>query len=95
MGVPRQVIAAQAKDFGDSVTGYLCSAHVEKPYLVGVVFGDVKGRFKDGATIRTSPISRAFSSHGLWVYETQHGSQYVVCHWAHEGTSAVNAGAMH
>lgn len=95
MGVPRQVLVAQSVDLGTSATAYMCSAQVHHPYLVGVVFADAKGRFADGATIRTSPIRRVFELSGFWVCETFRGSVYVVCNWAHEDTPLTNHGVVH
>lgn len=95
MGTPRQVLAAQAADLGQSITAYICSARVHYPYLIGVIFADAKGRFRNGATVRTSPIKRVFELSGLWACETLRGSIYVVCDWAHESTSLTSDGITH
>lgn len=82
MGAPRQVLAAQALDFGITITGYLCAARFYPPVLVGTVFGDAKARFREGVMIRTSAILMACESRGFLLCRTFSGSVYVVCDWA-------------
>ena len=82
MGAPRQVLAAQAMDFGITITGYLCAARFYPPVLVGTVFGDAKARFNEGTMIQTSAILKACEAQGFLLCQTLMGSVYVVCDWA-------------
>ena len=94
-GVPSSVRDAQSLDFGLPITGYLCCARAEFPFVIGVVFSDSKTRFRQAATIRTSPIENAFEMHGLWVCETINDSRYVICDWAHEANPPIRNGQLH
>ncbi len=94
-GLPSSVRDAQALDFGLPITAYLCCARADFPFVIGVVFGDSKTRFRQGATIRTSPIENAFEMHGLWVCETINDSRYVVCDWTSETHPPIRTGHLH
>lgn len=84
MGIPRSISDAQKIDFGVPVTGYLCCAEFKPPCLIGIVFTDERGRFRDGGKIRTSRIEKVFVLKEYLVCETLSGSRYVVCHWLYE-----------
>jgi hypothetical protein len=84
VGVPSSVLVAQQVDFGCRVTGYLCCTEFEPPCLVGLVFHDARGRFREGARIRTSSIQQVFLSKGYLLCRTRSGSTYVVVHWLNE-----------
>lgn len=67
-----------------AVTGYLsCVCEAGVAYcLVGIVYCDARGRFKDGSTIRTSrAVARDLVS-GYHVFMTETGSWYVACDWS-------------
>lgn len=94
-GVPTPVSTAQVVDFGVPITGFLCCAQFLAPFLVGMVFGDKRGRFADGNNIRTSAIARVFLHKGYLLCETYSGSRYVVCHWLHESGSLPGIDVLH
>lgn len=79
--VPRQVKEAMAVDFSQEVTGYLVCAVEAPPIFEGIVYADGRGRFEDGASIRTS-IARSVSfRNGYGVLTTFSGSFYVIVSW--------------
>lgn len=84
MDLPHLVLDARKIDFGWPVTGYLCRVELQPPCLVGAVFCDARGRFEDGAFIRTSALGRVFQSENHLLFETLSGSRYVVCDWLDE-----------
>lgn len=87
LSVPADVAAAMAIDFGMSVTAYLVAAVDIPPILMGTVFGDKKGRFREGASIRTSRIQKAFFIEGYSLFKTVGGSLYVVVSWVPPGNN--------
>jgi len=94
-GIPIAISAAQEIDFEMPITGFLCRVQLLAPFLVGMVFGDQRERFKDGTTIRTSPIARAFMHKGYPLCETFGGSRYVICHWLDETAEATGQHSIH
>lgn len=95
--IPASVERAIAVQFEFPATAYMCCASVDHEIncLVGVVYQEQRGRFRDGATVRTSSLRRRFESHGYHVFETSNGSSYVVCEWAPEGMSPRFSGVRH
>lgn len=85
--IPPVVMAAMAIDFGMPVTAYLVAAVDTPPILMGTVFGDTKGRFREGANIRTSRIQKAFFIEGYLLFKTVGGSLYVVVSWVPPGNN--------
>ncbi|MBK3468878.1 hypothetical protein JJD74_29750 [Pseudomonas sp. MF6776] len=76
-----------AIDFGMPVTAYLVAAVDTPPILMGTVFGDTRGRFREGASIRTSRIQKAFFIEGYSLFKTVGGSLYVVVSWVPPGNN--------
>ena len=81
VSIPETVTTAMAMDFGMPVTAYLLAAVDSPPILMGTVYGDAKGRFREGASIRTSRIQKAHFIEGYWLFQTIGGSTYVVVSW--------------
>lgn len=80
---PACVARARSIDFGVLVTAYLCHALVDLHLgcLVGVVYAERRGRFEDGAAIRSSTIEGCWKDEGFTLYRTVNGSIYVICDW--------------
>ncbi|WP_234451928.1 hypothetical protein [Pseudomonas sp. MF6776] len=85
--IPAAVTATMAIDFGMPVTAYLVAAVDTPPILMGTVFGDTRGRFREGASIRTSRIQKAFFIEGYSLFKTVGGSLYVVVSWVPPGNN--------
>ena len=51
VGIPSVVTEALKVDFGTLITGYLCCAAFERNYAIGIIFGDLFGRFENGKGI--------------------------------------------
>lgn len=85
--VPAAVVAAMAIDFGMPITAYLMAAVDTPPILMGTVFGDATGRFREGASIRTSRIQKVFFIEGYSLFQTVGGSLYVVVSWVPPGNN--------
>lgn len=85
--IPAVVTAAMAIDFGMPITAYLVAAVDTPPILMGTVFGDTKGRFREGASIRASRIKKAFFIKGHSLFKTVGGSLYVVVSWVPPGSN--------
>lgn len=81
---PKAITRARAVDFGTSITGYLCHASIDLHLrcLVGIVYGESRGRFADGASIRSSMLEGRWEQEGYSLYRTLNGSTYVICDWA-------------
>lgn len=96
-GVPSNVERAMATSFGIAITGFLCCAIYDQSIncLVGIVYREGRGRFRDGSTIRTSTLRRRIERGAYHLFETRNGSVYVVCDWALEGGSPQFEGALH
>lgn len=81
VSIPAMVLDAMATDFGVAITGYLICAAAEGVTLIGIVFGDNRGRFKNGHSIRTSVVTGRQVIQGHVIVETLN-SRYVICNWA-------------
>ncbi|HEX4550432.1 hypothetical protein [Pseudomonas sp.] len=79
--IPTAVATAMKMDFGMPVTAYLLAAVDSPPILMGTVYGDNTGRFREGASIRTSRILQVFFIDGYSLFRTVGGSLYVVVSW--------------
>lgn len=95
--VPATVERAMATNFGIAITGFLCCAVYDQSIncLVGIVYRESRGRFRDGATIRTSTLRRRIEHGAYHLFQTRNGSTYVVCDWALEGGSPQFQGVLH
>lgn len=95
--VPGNVERAMATKFGIAITGFLCCAVYDQSIncLVGIVYRECRGRFRDGATIRTSTLSGWIEHGAYYLFRTVNGSTYVVCDWALEGGSPRFEGILH
>ncbi|PLP87467.1 hypothetical protein CYD26_21420 [Pseudomonas sp. FFUP_PS_473] len=95
--VPGSVERAMATSFGIPITGFLCCAVYDQSIncLVGIVYRESRGRFRDGATIRTSTLTRRIEHGAYYLFQTRNGSTYVVCDWALDGGSPRFEGALH
>ncbi|RJX74938.1 hypothetical protein D3M70_26535 [Pseudomonas sp. LS-2] len=95
--IPASVERAMGVRFEFPTTAYMCCARVDHEVncLVGVVYQEQRGRFRDGATVWTSSLQRRFESCGYHVFETRNGSSYVVCGWAPDGLSPQFSGVRH
>lgn len=95
--VPATVERAMATSFGIPITGFLCCAVYDQSIncLVGIVYRESRGRFRDGSTIRTSTLRRRLEHGAYHLFETRNGSTYVICDWAQEGGSPQFEGPLH
>lgn len=80
-GMPREVREAMEVDFGFYITGYLVCAVEAPPIFVGIVYADSRGRFEDGASVRTSLTRSVSFQNGYGVLTTFSGSCYVIVSW--------------
>lgn len=78
---PTAVATAMQVNFGLPVTAYLIATVDCPPILMGTVYGDTTGRFREGASIRTSRIQEVFFIDGYSLFRTISGSLYVVVSW--------------
>lgn len=74
-------------DFGMHITAYLLAAVDSPPVLMGTVYGDTTGRFREGASIRTSRITSVLFVNGYSLFQTVAGSRYLVVSWAPGGNN--------
>ncbi len=97
VGMPASVQRAINTNFKVPITGYLSCVISDAAIgcLVGIVFRESRGRFEDGATIRTSTLISCTDHGGYKLFETIGGSRYVVCDWALEGGSPRFEGVLH
>ncbi|PSS59202.1 hypothetical protein C6382_02270 [Pseudomonas sp. BBP2017] len=95
--VPGSVERAMAEKFGMAITGFLCCAVCDQTIncLVGIVYCESRGRFRDGSVIRTSPWRRRIERGAYHLFQTANGSTYVICDWSPEGGSPWFEGALH
>jgi hypothetical protein len=95
--LPESVKAALRVAFKMPISGYLCCAQLDPELgcLVGIVYRESRGRFRDGATIRTSTLLSRHEHPPYLLFETVNGSLYVVCNWAQEGGSPRCSGVKH
>lgn len=85
--IPAAVALAMEIDFGMHITAYLLAAVDSPPVLMGTVYGDTTGRFREGASMRTSAIKNVFFINGYALFRTGAGSLYVVVSWAPGGSN--------
>jgi len=85
--VPKAVVVAMGEDFGMPITAFLFSAVDSPPILMGTVYGDTTGRFREGASIRTSRITSVLFVNGYSLFQTVAGSRYMVVSWAPGGNN--------
>ncbi|MNL68334.1 hypothetical protein D3C87_1930440 [compost metagenome] len=52
---------------------------------MGTIYGDCTGRFREGASMRTSRITNVSFIDGYSLFQTVAGSLYVVVSWATGG----------
>ncbi|WP_024777094.1 hypothetical protein [Pseudomonas corrugata] len=83
--IPAAVVMAMAMDFGMPITAYLLAAVDSPPILMGTVYGDTTGRFREGASIRTSRITSVDFVNGYAICQTIAGSRYLIVSWAPGG----------
>lgn len=76
--IPLSVLDAMDKNFGEGITAFLCAVLLDGFSVNGIIFGDRTGRFRDGASIRTSTVIGAEMVSGYVVLETLN-SRYVIC----------------
>ncbi|PYD20108.1 hypothetical protein DND36_25600 [Pseudomonas savastanoi pv. glycinea] len=95
--IPASVERAMGVRFEFPATAYMSCARVDHEIncLVGVVYQEQRGRFRDGANVRTASLRGRFVSHRYHVFETCNGSSYVVCEWAPDGLSPRFSGVRH
>lgn len=82
---PAEVALAMEKDFGMPVTAFLFAAVDSPPVLMGTIYGDSTGRFREGASMRTSRITNVTFVDGYSLFRTMAGSCYVVVSWVPGG----------
>lgn len=80
--VPAAVAVAMEKDFGMPITAFLFAAVDSPPVIMGTIYGDTTGRFREGASMRTSRITGVTFIDGYSFFQTVAGSQYLVVSWA-------------
>jgi hypothetical protein len=85
LSIPAAVAEAMEKDFGMPITAFLFAAVDSPPVLMGTIYGDSMGRFREGASMRTSRITTVVFVEGYSLFETVAGSRYVVISWAPGG----------
>lgn len=85
--IPAAVTQAMKMDFGMPITAYLLAAVDSPPVLMGTVFGDTTGRFREGTSMRTSAIKKVFFVDGYALFRTVAGSIYVVVSWVPGGSN--------
>lgn len=85
--IPAAVAVAMEMDFGMAISAYLLAAVDSPPILMGTVYGDTTGRFREGASIRTSRITSVDFVNGYSIFQTVAGSQYLVVSWAPGGSN--------
>ncbi|MHC8376429.1 hypothetical protein ACYZT3_10350 [Pseudomonas sp. MDT1-16] len=83
--IPTAVAEAMEKDFGVSITAFLFAAVDSPPVIMGTIYGDTTGRFREGASVRTSRITSVLFIDGYSLFQTVSGSRYVVVSWAPGG----------
>lgn len=85
--IPPAVAMAMEMDFGTPISAYLLAAVDSPPILMGTVYGDTTGRFREGASIRTSRITSVDFVNGYSIFQTVAGSSYLVVSWAPGGSN--------
>jgi hypothetical protein len=85
--IPAVVAEAMEKDFGMPITAFLFAAVDSPPVLMGTIYGDSTGRFREGASMRTSTIKNVLFIDGYSLFQTVAGSRYLVVSWAFGGNN--------
>ncbi|WP_150658065.1 hypothetical protein [Pseudomonas fluorescens] len=85
--IPAAVSVAMKKDFGMPITAFLFAAVDSPPVLLGTIYGDTTGRFREGASMRTSRITNVLFVDGYSLFQTVAGSRYLVVSWAPGGNN--------
>ena len=85
--IPPAVAMAMEMDFGMPISAYLLAAVDSPPILMGTVYGDTTGRFREGASIWTSRITSVDFVNGYSLFKTVAGSRYLVVSWAPGGNN--------
>lgn len=80
-GIPTIVATAMKIDFGVQISGYLIYVVPDPLGMIGVIYGDDRGRFADGRSIRTSRKVASSTIEGYEVVQTLN-SRYVICSWS-------------
>lgn len=80
-GIPTIVATTMKIDFGVQISGYLISVVPDPLGMIGVIYGDDRGRFADGRSIRTSRTVASSNIEGCEVVQTLN-SRYVICSWS-------------
>lgn len=87
LSIPAAIAMAMEMDFGMPITAFLCAAVDSPPILMGTVYGDTTGRFREGASIRTSRITGVDFINGYSIFQTVAGSRYLIVSWAPGGNN--------
>jgi hypothetical protein len=85
--IPASVAEAMEMDFGMPITAFLFAAVESPPILMGTIYGDTTGRFREGASIWTSRITSVDFVNGYSLFKTVAGSRYLVVSWAPGGNN--------
>ncbi|MGE8174689.1 hypothetical protein [Pseudomonas fluorescens] len=85
--IPAAVAEAMENDFGVPITAFLFAAVDSPPVIMGTIYGDITGRFRDGASMRTSRITNVLFIDGFSLFQTLAGSRYLVVSWAPGGNN--------
>jgi hypothetical protein len=93
-GLPTIVATAMKTDFGFPISGYLICVVPEPPGMIGVIYGDDRGRFANGKSIRTSRKVASSTIKGYEVVQTRN-SRYVICSWSGNGKDVYWSGVRH
>ncbi|WP_122388410.1 hypothetical protein [Pseudomonas syringae group genomosp. 3] len=80
-GIPTIVATAMKIDFGVQISGYLICVVPDPLGMIGVIYGDDRGRFADGRSIRTSRRVASSTIEGYEVVQTLN-SRCVICSWS-------------
>lgn len=75
---PAQVLVAAALKLQTPVSALLWMPEIEYPCLIGHVYMDLSGRFRDGRLIRTSQIIRLIDEDSWTIARTYSGSHYLL-----------------
>lgn len=77
---PALILKASTVKFAEPITGYLWMPEAKFPCVIGRVYMDRTGRFKDGRLIRTSVVMSLYEEAGYVVAVTIAKSRYVLVH---------------
>ena len=77
---PAPILKASSVNFAEPITAYLWMPEAKFPCVIGRVFMDRTGRFKDGRLIRTSVVVSLYEEAGYVIAVTIAKSRYVLVH---------------